>query len=38
MTAFAFALCFVGIPVPMGFTLPKLFILALCVWREAWSG
>jgi O-antigen ligase len=38
VTAFAWALCFVGIPVGLGFTLPKLCILVLAVWRQAWDG
>ena len=38
MTPFAFALCFVGLPISFGFTLPKLLILALCAWRQGWDG
>lgn len=34
MIAFAFALCFVGLPFPLGFTLPKFFILALLAWHQ----
>lgn len=38
MSAFAFAICMVGIPRLLGFSLVKIFILILCVWRQAWDG
>jgi hypothetical protein len=37
MTAFAYLLCFTGGAIPLGFTLPKLFLLLVCVVREAWA-